>query len=1367
MQRLGKLILSLTLVAAALVIVPGSAGALSGGINVTVPPAIDEGGSGTVTVTRTGDTSLAATADVEIGAPGTVAGQPDGIVELSWTAGDATSRTFDIDVADDNLFNGARTISVDTTTDGPDGAVPSSTSITVNDDEVAPGVSVSLPASIDEGGTESVTLTRTGATAAALTAEVVIDLPGTLVASGSVSWAAGVTTAQDVDFTVAQNTIDDDGRSVGVVVTTPGVGGVSGDSGPVPVNDDDAAPGVSVALPTDIDEGGTESITLTRTGATGAALTADVVVALPGVLVGSGAVSWAAGETNAEIVDFTVPQDSIDNDGREVDVTVTTPGAGGTSGDTGPVPVIDDDGAAGVSVSLPSDIDEGGTETITLTRTGATGAALTATVVVGSAGVLASSGTVNWTAGETGVKTVDFTVPQDTLDNDGRSVTVAVTTAPTGPVSGDAGPVPVIDDDSAPGVSVVTVPDSIVEGTTGNVILARTGATGGTVSATVSVTNSVGQVSGSQTVTWDPGETGQRSVTILATDNSTFDGDRTINISVAASGGAPVTGSNDRTITAVDDESRVSFQQATINRDEDDATAVVNVIREGSVGALTVVLEITDPAGGVPATEGEDYVQPSPSALSLEWASGQSGARSLTIDLIDTVADAGDERFEVHFDTVPSGVAVASPSRTRVNLNNVANTAPTGASDGPVTTAENTPVSVDVLGNDSDADGHALTLVAGSGSVSGGSFTCLAGSNGECTFTPSAGFVGLAIFTYEASDGLDTTGPTNVSVAVGNGDAACSTESGELGTSGADDIVGDDDEDEVLCGLGGNDSVAGGGGADLLRGGPGDDTLVIEGADTLDGGTGADVGILTLGGGRDEVDVRDGEIIVNGEVVGFDNLSELRIDLGGGNDSVVITPSADVAVDIVGGGGFDRLTYNSGGLTGVVESSNSIEADGVAPVSFTQLEVVETDDRRFIGTTGADEVRVTGISQDLLIDLLGSGDLLEVSFGALDGLLTVQDTGAGGVDELVAIDDDSSSEILVTSGSIIIDDERVNHDGIESIDVLGTGGDDTITVEAAGLAAAVSTPVVVVDGGTGTDTLIVEAGGLDASVDIGAGLVSIEGKAPISFTRVEFVQVRNSPTDIPVTATSGYWMLERNGVIHHFGAAADLPDAPVVGDAVDLVPTPDGQGVWVLDSQGGVYALGTAPFFGSAAGTGLDAGESYQAISPTPTGQGYWIFTSRGRVLVFGDAVNHGDLLALPLNGAIIDAVPTVSGGGYWMLGTDGGVFALGDAVFYGSTGDIVLNQPAVGLVPDPDGVGYWFVASDGGVFAFESDFLGSMGATPLNQPVNGMIPYGDGYLLVASDGGVFVFSNLPFVGSLGGNPPPNPIVGIAAPATP
>jgi hypothetical protein len=55
------------------------------------------------------------------------------------------------------------------------------------------------------------------------------------------------------------------------------------------------------------------------------------------------------------------------------------------------------------------------------------------------------------------------------------------------------------------------------------------------------------------------------------------------------------------------------------------------------------------------------------------------------------------------------------------------------------------------------------------------------------------------------------------------------------------------------------------------------------------------------------------------------------------------------------------------------------------------------------------------------------------------------------------------------------------------------------------------------------------------------------------------------------------------------------------------------------------------------------------------------------------------------------------------------------------------------------------------------------MGGKPLNHPVVGMVRFGSGYLMVASDGGIFNFSDKPFLGSLGSNPPPNAIVAVAA----
>jgi hypothetical protein len=255
------------------------------------------------------------------------------------------------------------------------------------------------------------------------------------------------------------------------------------------------------------------------------------------------------------------------------------------------------------------------------------------------------------------------------------------------------------------------------------------------------------------------------------------------------------------------------------------------------------------------------------------------------------------------------------------------------------------------------------------------------------------------------------------------------------------------------------------------------------------------------------------------------------------------------------------------------------------------------------------------------------------------------------------------------------------------------------------------------------------------------------------------------PSVGPAAVKAGYWMVGSDGAVYNFGDAGAYGGAsPAAGSsAVDLEPTPSGNGYWVVTDKGVVTTRGDAVSFGAPAAAGLAKGETVTSLSATPTGRGYWIFTNKGRVMNFGDAAFYGDMSKVTLNGPVLDSIPTTTGKGYYMVASDGGIFAFGDAHFYGSMGGKKLNAPVQSLVPDGDGVGYWLVASDGGIFAFQADFKGSMGATKLNKPVTGMVRFADGYLMVGEDGGIFDFSNKPFLGSLGANPPARPIVSVAA----
>jgi hypothetical protein len=222
--------------------------------------------------------------------------------------------------------------------------------------------------------------------------------------------------------------------------------------------------------------------------------------------------------------------------------------------------------------------------------------------------------------------------------------------------------------------------------------------------------------------------------------------------------------------------------------------------------------------------------------------------------------------------------------------------------------------------------------------------------------------------------------------------------------------------------------------------------------------------------------------------------------------------------------------------------------------------------------------------------------------------------------------------------------------------------------------------------------------------------------------------------------------------------SAPAPSVSPSANAALTVPS-----YWTVASDGGVFAFGGAPFFGSEGGKHLNA--PIVGISSTNDHGGYWLVASDGGIFCFGDANFYGSKGGMPLNQPIVGMTPTPDGGGYWLVASDGGVFSFGDANFYGSKGGMPLNQPIVAMAATTDGHGYWMAAADGGIFTFgDATFYGSMGGSHLNAPITGMtVTPGTGYMLVASDGGVFGFGAVNYFGSEGGAHLNKPVVGMAS----
>ncbi|MBW3615001.1 MAG: S8 family serine peptidase, partial [Actinobacteria bacterium] len=154
--------------------------------------------------------------------------------------------------------------------------------------------------------------------------------------------------------------------------------------------------------------------------------------------------------------------------------------------------------------------------------------------------------------------------------------------------------------------------------------------------------------------------------------------------------------------------------------------------------------------------------------------------------------------------------------------------------------------------------------------------------------------------------------------------------------------------------------------------------------------------------------------------------------------------------------------------------------------------------------------------------------------------------------------------------------------------------------------------------------------------------------------------------------------LGARGPDDQYGSGAlDLTNAVVAVQSGNAAAPPDVVGYWMVGSDGGIFSLGEAGFFGSTGDLRLNS--PIVNMARTPSGQGYWLVAADGGIFSFGDARFFGSTGAIRLNKPIVGMAATGSGQGYWLVASDGGIFAFGDAAFHGSTGGARLNSPIVG----------------------------------------------------------------------------------------
>jgi hypothetical protein len=152
------------------------------------------------------------------------------------------------------------------------------------------------------------------------------------------------------------------------------------------------------------------------------------------------------------------------------------------------------------------------------------------------------------------------------------------------------------------------------------------------------------------------------------------------------------------------------------------------------------------------------------SSYEIETPTGTAAVRGS--EMIVTVGEDGTTWItneEGNIEAIAQGVVVQIPEGEQCIMmpGQPPNLVPVAADDTAVTN-EHTPVTIDVLNNDYDLDGDALTLV----SATNGTHGSVINNGSNVTYTPALGFDGNDSFTYTVSDGKGGTDNATVSVTV-------------------------------------------------------------------------------------------------------------------------------------------------------------------------------------------------------------------------------------------------------------------------------------------------------------------------------------------------------------------------------------------------------------------------------------------------------------------------------------------------------------------------------------------------------------------------------------------------------------------------
>ena len=243
---------------------------------------------------------------------------------LSWAAGDSTAKTISVTVIDEQLTSGSKTfgVTLSAPTGGATLGTPSTATVTIADNDVVPGtiqLSASSYSTSESAGTVTLSVSRTGGSSGAVSVSYATS-NGTAVAgtdytasSGTLSWAAGDSTAKTISVPVTDEQLTSGSKTFGVTLSAPTGGATLGttSTATVTITNNDVVPGTlafSISSYSVNEAAGTVTLQVTRTGGSSGAATVSYATVSGTATAGTayttttGTLSWADGDSSSKSI---------------------------------------------------------------------------------------------------------------------------------------------------------------------------------------------------------------------------------------------------------------------------------------------------------------------------------------------------------------------------------------------------------------------------------------------------------------------------------------------------------------------------------------------------------------------------------------------------------------------------------------------------------------------------------------------------------------------------------------------------------------------------------------------------------------------------------------------------------------------------------------------------------------------------------------------------------------------------------------------------------------------------------------------------------------------------------------------------------